>query len=309
LEAIGVTAGQNLDRQHRDGSVGAPSDRHPDPAQPHVDASAVGVAACRALESSRPAPLYVDPFAAALVEALPEPSATRALNGDDPRFIMMSTYLAARNQLFDRFLTEDGSKAGMQWVLLGAGLDTRAYRLPLTRDASVFELDRGATLRFKTSVLSALGVVPAGRHELVDVDLREDWPAALLASGFDRGRPAAWVAEGLLAQLPGKAQDLLFARIDDLSAPGSRLVADSPGTSPAALRDSPDMQSLMEQHNVPESSVSDEDRADPVEWLRERGWSVRAEQAGAVVRRAGRTLDTALGDIMATFSLVTAEKL
>jgi methyltransferase (TIGR00027 family) len=305
VEAIDVTAGS----QHRDGSVGAPGDRHPDPSQPYVDASAVGVAACRALESSRPEPLYVDPFASALVDALPEPSATTTVNGDDPRFIMMSTYLAARNQLFDRFLTEDGSRASRQWVLLGAGLDTRAYRLPLTHDSSVFELDRGATLRFKASVLSALGAVPAGRHELIDVDLREDWPAALLANGFDRGRPSAWVAEGLLAQLPGKAQDLLFARLDDLSAPGSRLVADSPGTSPAALRDSPDMQSLMKQHNVSESAVSDEDRADPVEWLRKRGWSVRADQAGTVVRQAGRALDTALGDIMATFSLVTAEKL
>jgi O-methyltransferase involved in polyketide biosynthesis len=116
------------------------------------------------------------------------------------------------------------------------------------------------------------------------------------------------VAEGLLAQLPAEAQDLLFARLDSLAAVGSRLVADSPGTDPARLRDSPDMRALMSRHRVAESSVSDERRSDPVDWLRGHGWSVDARRAGTAVREAGRHLGTALGDIMSDFVFVTAEK-
>jgi O-methyltransferase involved in polyketide biosynthesis len=97
---------------------------------------------------------------------------------------------------------------------------------------------------------------------MVGIDLRDDWPAALLAQGFDPDRPSSWVTEGLLAQLPAEAQDLLFARLDSLAAVGNRLVADSPGTDPARLRESPDLRALMKRHTVAELSVSDERRRD-----------------------------------------------
>ena len=56
----------------------------------------------------------------------------------------------------------------------------------------------------------------------VAIDLRDDWPKALLDNGFDPTQPTAWIAEGLLIYLPPEAQDLLFDRINELSAPGSR---------------------------------------------------------------------------------------
>lgn len=113
-------------------------------AGPEVDGSAVGVAACRALESSRPDALYVDPYASALAqEARPTSVTTDA--AEDPRFVMMSSYLAVRNRLFGGYLSTRESLGSGQWVLLGGGLDTRAYRLAFAPDASVFELDRGAT--------------------------------------------------------------------------------------------------------------------------------------------------------------------
>ena len=46
------------------------------------------------------------------------------------------------------------------------------------------------------------------------VDLRNDWPAALIATGFDPDRPTAWLAEGLLMYLPAEAQDLLEKQIN-----------------------------------------------------------------------------------------------
>jgi methyltransferase (TIGR00027 family) len=60
----------------------------------------------------------------------------------------------------------------------------------------------------------------------VAIDLRDDWPKALLDNGFDPKRPTAWIAEGLLIYLPPDAQDRLFDNITALSAPGSRLATE-----------------------------------------------------------------------------------
>ena len=61
----------------------------------------------------------------------------------------------------------------------------------------------------------------------VAVDLRDDWPAALRAAGFDPAQPTAWSAEGLLGYLPPEAQDRLLDTITELSVPGSRLATES----------------------------------------------------------------------------------
>ena len=55
----------------------------------------------------------------------------------------------------------------------------------------------------------------------VAVDLRDDWPAALLAAGFDPAQSTAWLAEGLLPYLPGDAQDRLFDLVTAHSAASS----------------------------------------------------------------------------------------
>ncbi|WP_425568528.1 class I SAM-dependent methyltransferase [Nonomuraea antimicrobica] len=55
---------------------------------------------------------------------------------------------------------------------------------------------------------------PAACHRVeVATDLRQDWPRALAESGFNLGRPAAWLAEGILYALPPEAADLLLDRI------------------------------------------------------------------------------------------------
>ena len=67
------------------------------------------------------------------------------------------------------------------------------------------------------------------------MDLRDDWPAALRANGFDASQPTAWSAEGLLAYLPPDAQDRLFDHITALSANGSRLATEFHPDGPAAI--------------------------------------------------------------------------
>jgi methyltransferase (TIGR00027 family) len=74
--------------------------------------------------------------------------------------------------------------------------------------------------------MAALGAAPTAERRTVSIDLRDDWPAALRASGFDPDRPTAWSAEGLLMYLPPEAQDRLFENITALSAPGSQLATE-----------------------------------------------------------------------------------
>ena len=131
--------------------------------------------------------------------------------------------MAVRTRFFDKFFS-DAAKAGVrQAVILAAGLDTRAYRLPWPAGSVVYEVDQPQVIEFKTRTLAGLGAAPTADRRAVGVDLRDDWPAALRDSGFDTDRPTAWIAEGLLGYLPPDAQDRLFDNITTLSASGSRL--------------------------------------------------------------------------------------
>lgn len=75
--------------------------------------------------------------------------------------------------------------------------------------------------------MARLGAVPTADRRPVAVDLRYDWPTALVDAGFDPRRPAAWIAEGLFGYLPPDAQDRLLDNITGLSAKGSRLASEA----------------------------------------------------------------------------------
>jgi methyltransferase (TIGR00027 family) len=82
-------------------------------------------------------------------------------------------------------------------------------------------------IAFKTKTLAELGATPTTDRRTVAIDLRNDWPAALVEAGFDRSQPTAWIAEGLLGYLPPEAQDRLLDNISALSADGSRLATEA----------------------------------------------------------------------------------
>ena len=198
-----------------------------------VGATATMVAAARALVSREPDALIDDPFAAPLVRAVGLDFFTRLvdgdiplanLEGDGPRF--MANWIAVRTRFFDDFFVNAGAVGIRQAVILAAGLDSRAYRLPWAAGTTVFELDQPKVIEFKTTTMTAIGATPKAHRRTVSVDLREDWPAALRHSGFDESQPTAWSAEGLLAYLPPEAQDRLFDNITALSMPGSQLATE-----------------------------------------------------------------------------------
>lgn len=180
------------------------------------------VAAARAAESAREEPLFADPYAADFLAAGDIGEETTDADGASKIWDSFSSYLPIRTRFFDDYLL-DATRTIRQVVIIAAGLDTRAFRLPLAPEVTVYELDTPEMLAFKQQVLDARGARPAGHRIAVPVDLREDWGSPLAAAGFDPSASSAWLVEGLLSYLTPEHNDRLLAGISDRSAAGSRL--------------------------------------------------------------------------------------
>jgi methyltransferase (TIGR00027 family) len=205
-----------------------------------VGATATMVASARAMASKADSPLIHDPYAEPLVRAVGLDLFTKLATGelspadleDDsdgaPAGVQrMTDNMAVRTKFFDEFFL-DATNAGIkQAVILASGLDARAYRLPWPDGTTVYEIDQPQVIEFKSRTLAELGAQPTAHRRTVAVDLRDDWPTALQAAGFDPAQPSAWSAEGLLGYLPPEAQDRLLDTITELSAPGSRIATES----------------------------------------------------------------------------------
>ena len=197
-----------------------------------VGTTATMVAAARAIATSDG--VIDDPFAQPLVRAVGVDFLTRWATGEltasdvDEEgngwgLAQMPAAMAARTRYFDEFFANAAAAGIRQAVILASGLDARAYRLDWPAGMTVFEIDQPAVIDFKTTTLSGFGAEPKAELRTVAVDLRDDWPAALKAAGFDTSLPSAWIAEGLYGYLPPEAQDRLLDAVTELSAPGSRL--------------------------------------------------------------------------------------
>lgn len=201
-----------------------------------VGATALGVAAARAVETAATNPLIRDEFAKVLVSSAGTAWARLAdadlawLDGDQlGRRVhrVACDYQAVRTHFFDEYFGAAVDAGVRQVVILAAGLDARAYRLNWPAGTVVYEIDQPSVLEYKAGILQSHGAVPTARRHAVAVDLRDDWPAALIAAGFDGTQPTAWLAEGLLPYLPGDAADRLFDMVTALSAPGSQVAVEA----------------------------------------------------------------------------------
>jgi methyltransferase (TIGR00027 family) len=199
-----------------------------------VGVTATLVAAFRAAATRRAAAVITDPYAEPLVDAVGVEALTRLARGEfditepgqDAVFANMTDYFVARTRFFDDFYIDAGRAGIRQAVILASGLDSRAYRLPWPTDGTVYEIDQPAVIEFKTAVLARRGAAPLADRRVVGVDLRHDWPAALIRAGLDPTRPTAWIAEGLLMYLSADARDRLLDNITNLSARGSRFACE-----------------------------------------------------------------------------------
>jgi methyltransferase (TIGR00027 family) len=202
-----------------------------------VGATATMVAAARAMATTADNPLINDPFADPLVRAVGVDFFTRLVTGElKPEDLhgnesagmqRMTDNMAVRTKFFDDFFLGAGAAGVKQAVILASGLDARAYRLAWPAGTTVYEIDQPDVIEFKTRVLADLGAEPTAKRRTVAMDLRYDWPSALIEEGFDPNQPTAWSAEGLLGYLPPDAQDRLLDTITELSAPGSWVAVES----------------------------------------------------------------------------------
>jgi methyltransferase (TIGR00027 family) len=291
-----------------------------------VGATATGVAVGRALATQRQNALIDDPYAAPLVRAVGVEFFTRLVDGkldaeevdDNAEFGMsqMTDMMAVRTRFFDDFFLNSAREGVAQAVILAAGLDARAYRLPWPSGTTVFEIDQQQVIDFKTRALHELGATPTADRQAVAVDLRHDWPTALKEAGFDPARPTAWSAEGLLAFLPSDAQDRLLDSVTELSAPGSRLAAENMG---GGSEEGKAMQDRM--HNAVEKwrehgfdvDMTDlwyfGERNDVADYLSSRGWTTRATAAVDLYVANGLTLEVPSASdekVASSFSYITA---
>jgi methyltransferase (TIGR00027 family) len=158
-----------------------------------VGATATMVAAARAAATNRSQPVITDEFAEPLVRAvgldLFTKLATGEVDSDDIEkgvgFSRFVDTFAARARFFDDYFAAAGQSGLRQVVIVASGLDSRAYRLPWPAGTTVYEIDQPEVIAFKTATLAEIGAAPTAELRTVGIDLREDWPEALRASGFD----------------------------------------------------------------------------------------------------------------------------
>jgi methyltransferase (TIGR00027 family) len=162
--------------------------------------TALGVAIRRAAHQlvDRP-PVLDDPIAVRLVGSGYRGKMGRASHrvGRDLR-----AFAAVRSRYVEDRLAEFVARGGSQYVVLGAGLDTFAYRNPYP-GLRVFEVDFPATQQDKRAMLAEAAITVPGSLTFVPLDLEHHTLAEdLAAAGFDADRPAFFGWLGVIPYLP-----------------------------------------------------------------------------------------------------------
>lgn len=149
------------------------------PRQPSL--TALAAAAHRAAHQLDGAQLFADPLAIPIVgeEAARQSRANASSFG-------MRIFIAARARFAEDTLAESLARGVTQLVVLGAGLDTYAYRGAERAKLSIFEVDHPATQAWKRERLAEIGITPDGNVHYAPVDFENERIADGLArAGFD----------------------------------------------------------------------------------------------------------------------------
>jgi len=134
-------------------------------------------------------------------------------------------YMQVRTRVLDDAVRAFVAGGGRQVVLLGAGFDCRALRLPELADAQVFEVDHPATQGHKIATLEAIGVTSPSHYVTWDFETRplDELSEALADAGHDASAPTLTIWEGVTMYLTEAAIDASLRAIADYSSPGSQL--------------------------------------------------------------------------------------
>ena len=240
-------------------------------------ATANWIAAARARESVRPDALFVDPWA----ERLAGRDGFEMLARQE-KASGVSAWIPVRTRFIDDFIR--GSFGWVrQVVMLGAGLDTRAYRLGAPEGVRWFEVDRSSVFEKKDAAMA--GVKPTCERRVVMADLAGDCGKALLDAGFENRLATVWVAEGVFFYMTAEGVGSVLREAARLTGGDGRFVADTSGTGVLKL---PVMKTYLEflsGQGLPAPFCTD----DPAGMMEAAGWGVeRVTRPGLADANYGR---------------------
>lgn len=217
----------------------------------------------RAEESARDDRLFADLFA----DRLAGEEGRRLLADAEAATGAASAQIVIRTRFWDEALLRANACGISQVVILAAGMDARAYRLPWRPGTTVYEIDQPGVMAIKDERLS--GEQPRCQRVAVGIDLANDWPKMLQSQGFNSSSKTVWLVEGLLQYLDASAVDTLFTRIDVLSAAGSALLYEVVGETLLAVPFLKPTLQYMEQLGAPWTYGTDT----PAALVESRGWA------------------------------------
>lgn len=220
---------------------------------PAPSRTALGAAAYRAAHQILDRPVvFADPLAIAILGDDGDGAAAlaRQLDPDEAQsWRRMRAFIAARSRLTEEALGEATASGVDQFVVLGAGLDTFAYRNPYSPRLAVFEVDHPATQAFKRAQLKAAGIDVPPSLTFVPVDFqRESLLTALRTAGFRREKPALFSWLGTTMYLDRDGVLATLAAVARGAGPGTKLIFDyvrPPTSVDAPVR--PRYQALIER--------------------------------------------------------------
>jgi methyltransferase (TIGR00027 family) len=174
-----------------------------------------------------PPPIFADSLAATFLgDRADELLAYHRMNGSHDVLVGARTTVTTRCRYTEDRLAEAVGRGVTQYLILGAGLDSFAYRSPLARHVRVIEVDHPGTQRWKRGMLAARGVSPNGDVRYAEADLEAGSLAGRLAgAGFDFSRPTliSWLGVTMYLTRPAIAATLAVA---GRCAPGTELIAE-----------------------------------------------------------------------------------
>jgi methyltransferase (TIGR00027 family) len=178
--------------------------------------------------------LFEDPYAIPLLsgtlKALAESAGLPIVGKLVPAFLDLGwpctrSSAVVRTRMIDDIVRDTVRTGAQQLVLLGAGFDSRAYRLQEAKTIPAFEVDHPATQRAKRERLNAGLGRPPENVRFVEVDFEKDnLECELVRAGFDERNPAVVVWEGVVSYLTEPAVNGNLAVLARLLAPNSRLI-------------------------------------------------------------------------------------
>src|SRR4051795_841436 len=146
---------------------------------PAVSRTAIGVGRVRAAETMRAEPLFTDPYAAAFVAAAGadgEAPDSATLSDEQHRWRLgIVFHITMRTRFFDDYLRRAVADGCGQVVVLGAGLDTRAFRIDWPAGLGWFGIALSPGAAVKETALEGAEVSPRCDRRALAADLSGDW--------------------------------------------------------------------------------------------------------------------------------------